>query len=52
MLSVELAKGKLSVELVEVADDWLWCNGRIDNMVEAGLGCFGMLVVEKVKDRM
>jgi hypothetical protein len=32
MLSVELAEGILSVELIEAVDDWLWCNGRIDNI--------------------
>jgi hypothetical protein len=51
MLSVELG-GILSVELVKVVDDWLWHNGRIDNTPKVGLGCFGMLVVDRVKGRM
>jgi hypothetical protein len=51
MLSVELAEGMLSVELVEVEDGWLWYNGMIDNTLEVGIGCFGEFVVERVKDR-
>jgi hypothetical protein len=34
----------LSMELAKVADDWLWRNGMIDNMVEVGLGCFVSLL--------
>jgi hypothetical protein len=49
---VGLAEGMLSVELAKIVDDWLWHNGRIDNMSEVGLGFFGMLVVEKAKDMM
>jgi hypothetical protein len=49
---VELLEDMLSVELAEVGDGWLWCSGMIDSMPEVGLGCFGVFVVEKVKDRM
>jgi hypothetical protein len=42
----------LSMELAKVADDWLWRNGMIDNMVEVGLGCFGKLVMERANDRI
>jgi hypothetical protein len=52
MLSVELEEGMLSVELAKVVDDWLWHNGRIDNMPEVGLGCFGKHVLERVRDKM
>jgi hypothetical protein len=52
MLSTELVKGMLSVELVEAVDDWLRQNGRIDNMLVVGHGYFGKLVVERAKDRM
>jgi hypothetical protein len=45
VLSVELAEGMLSVELVKVVHDWLWHNGRTDSMLKVGLGCFGKLVV-------
>jgi hypothetical protein len=31
---------------------WLWRSDMIDSMPEVGLGCFGVFVVEKVKDRM
>jgi hypothetical protein len=50
MLSVELVEGMLSLELMEVGDDWLWCSGMIDNILEVGLGCFGVFVVGKGKD--
>jgi hypothetical protein len=50
MQYVELAEGMLSMELVKVADGWLWRNGSIDNMPEDGIGYFGKLVVEKAKD--
>jgi hypothetical protein len=50
MLSVELVEGMLSLELMEVGDDWLWCSGKIDNIPEVGLGCFGVFVVGKGKD--
>jgi hypothetical protein len=47
MLSTELAEGLLPMELAKVTGGWLWRNGRIDNMPEVGLGCFGRLVVKK-----
>jgi hypothetical protein len=28
-----------------VVDRWLWCNGRLDNMPEVGLGYFGKIMV-------
>jgi hypothetical protein len=40
----------LFVELVKIADDWLWHSGRIGNMPD--LGYFGNLVVERAKDRI
>jgi hypothetical protein len=49
---VELLEGMSSAELAEAMDDWLWRNGRIDNMSEVGLGYFGKLVVERAKDTM
>jgi hypothetical protein len=49
---MELALGMLSVQLVEVGDGWLWRSGMIDSMPEVGLGCFGVFVVDKVKDRI
>jgi hypothetical protein len=49
---VELLGDLLSVELAEVGDGWLWCSGMIDSMPEVGLGCFGVFVVERMKDRM
>jgi hypothetical protein len=52
MLFVELVEGMLSMELAKAVDDWLWRNGKIDNMLEVGLGYFGKLVVERVKDKM
>jgi hypothetical protein len=52
MLSVEPVDGMLFVELAKAIDDWLWHNGRINNMLEVGLGYFGKLVVERAKDRM
>jgi hypothetical protein len=52
MLSVELARGMLYVELVKVVDGWLWRNDRIDNIPVVGLGYFGKLVVTRVKDTM
>jgi hypothetical protein len=42
----------LSVELVRVADDWVWGNDRNDNTPKVGFGWFGKLVFEKVNDRM
>jgi hypothetical protein len=42
----------LFVELAKVMDDLLWRSGRIGNMAEVGLSCFGKLVVERAKDRM
>jgi hypothetical protein len=42
----------LFVELAKILDDRLWHSGRIGNMPEVGLGCFGKLVVERVNDRM
>jgi hypothetical protein len=52
MLSVELTEGMLSVELVGVEDVWLWRSDMIDSILEVGLGCFGVFIVEKVKDMM
>jgi hypothetical protein len=52
ILSVELAEGMLSVEQAKVADDWLWHNGRIDNIPKVGFSCFGKLELERAKDRM
>jgi hypothetical protein len=52
ILSVELMEAMLSVELAKAVDDWLWHNCRIDSMSEVGLGCFGLLVEERAKDRM
>jgi hypothetical protein len=52
MLFVELVEGILFEELVKVAGDWLWCNGRIGSMPEVVLGCSDSLVVEKTKDMM
>jgi hypothetical protein len=52
MLSVELAGGMLSVELVRVAVGWLWCNGMTDSMPEVELGLFDKLVVERARDNM
>jgi hypothetical protein len=52
MLSVELTEGMLSVELVGVEDVWLWRSDMIDSIPEVGLGCFGVFIVEKVKDMM
>jgi hypothetical protein len=52
LLSMELGEGMSSVDLVKVADNWMWGNGRIDNTPEAGLGWFDKLVFEKVKDGM
>jgi hypothetical protein len=52
MLSVELTEGMLSVELVGVEDVWLWRSDMIDSIPEVGLGCFGVFIMEKVKDMM
>jgi hypothetical protein len=52
MLSVELTEGMLSMELVGVEDVWLWRSDMIDSIPEVGLGCFGVFIVEKVKDMM
>jgi hypothetical protein len=52
ILSVEPAGGMLFVELMKAMDGWLWCNSRIDNMLEFGLGYSGKLVVERAKDMM
>jgi hypothetical protein len=52
MFSAEPARGILSMELVKVVNDWLWHNGRIDNMMKVGLGYFGKLVLETTKDTM
>jgi hypothetical protein len=49
MLSVELAGGMLSVELVRVAVGWLWCNGMTDSMPEVELDLFDKLVVERAR---
>jgi hypothetical protein len=45
-------EGMLSVSLAKVVGDWVWRNGRIDNMLEVGFGWFDKLVLEKVKARM
>jgi hypothetical protein len=52
MLFVELVDGMLFGELVKVAGDWLWRNGRIGSMPEVGFGCSYSVVLKKVKDRM
>jgi hypothetical protein len=49
---VELAKGMLYVRLAKVEGGWLWRSGMIGSMLEVELGCFGVLEVEKVRDRM
>jgi hypothetical protein len=51
-LFVGLGGCMLSVELVRVADDWVWGNDRNDNTPKVGFGWFGKLVFEKVNDRM
>jgi hypothetical protein len=40
------------VELVDVVDSWLWCNGKIDSMSEVVFGSVGRLVAKKVEDKM
>jgi hypothetical protein len=40
------------VELAKVVHNWLWRSGRIGNMPQVGLGCFGKLAAERAKDRM
>jgi hypothetical protein len=52
MLFVELVEGMLFRELVKVAGDWLWHNGRIGSMLEVELECSDSVMVEKEKDRM
>jgi hypothetical protein len=49
---VALAEGMLSVELVKVEGDWLWCSGMTGNMLEVGFGYFGRLGLESVEGRM
>jgi hypothetical protein len=52
ILFVELVEGMLFGELVNVAGDWLWRNGRIGSMPKVELECSDSVVVEKVKDKM
>jgi hypothetical protein len=42
----------LFVELAKAEDDWLWHNDIIGNKRELEFGCFGRLVMEKVKGKM
>jgi hypothetical protein len=49
---VALAEGMLSVELVKVEDDWLWCSDMTGNMLEVGFGYFGRLRLENAEGRM
>jgi hypothetical protein len=49
---VALAEGMLSVELVKVEGDWLWCSGMTGNMLEVGFRYFGRLGLESVEGRM
>jgi hypothetical protein len=49
---VEMVEGMLSVELLKVGDGWLWRSGMTGNMLEVGIGFFGVFVVDKVKDKM
>jgi hypothetical protein len=41
-------EGILSVELVKIVDDWVWHNGRIDNMPKVGFGWLDKLVLDGV----
>jgi hypothetical protein len=52
MLFMELAGGMLFEELVKIAGDWLWRNGRIGSMSDVGFKCSSRVVVEEAKDRM
>jgi hypothetical protein len=47
-----LLEEMLFVELAKVVHNWLWRSGRIGNMPQVGLGCFGKLAAERAKDRM
>jgi hypothetical protein len=40
------------VELVDIVDGWLWCNGKIYSIPEVVLDWFGRLVVKKAKNKM
>jgi hypothetical protein len=42
----------LSLEMVRVADDWVWGNDKIDNTSKVGFGWFDKIMLEKAKDRM
>jgi hypothetical protein len=52
MLFVALVQGMLSMELVKVEDDWLWCSGMTGNMPDVGFGYFGRLGLESAEGRM
>jgi hypothetical protein len=47
----EGGEGMLSVKLVNIAYDWVWRSGSIDNMLEVGLGWFHKLVLKKQRIR-
>jgi hypothetical protein len=47
-----LAEGTLFMDLVKVADSWLWHSDMIGSKPELEISCFGELAVEKAKDRM
>jgi hypothetical protein len=49
---VALRGDRLFVELVKVEDGWWLRSDRIGNRSEHGRGCFGMSMVEIVKDKM
>jgi hypothetical protein len=49
---VALVGDRLFVGLAKFEDDWLWHNGRVGSRPEFVCGCFGICVVEKMKDRM
>jgi hypothetical protein len=42
----------LFLELVKVVGDWLWRNGRFDNMSELGPSYLDGFMAEIAKDRM
>jgi hypothetical protein len=49
---VGLAESMLSVELVKVEGDWLWCSGMTGNIPEVGIGYFGRLGLESAEGIM
>jgi hypothetical protein len=52
MLFVKLEEGMLFEELMKVAGNWLWRNGRIGSMSKVGFEFSGRVAVEEVNDRM